>query len=91
MSANLFYHVVDSSITKNPYPGRGSATLRRSTVLYPSALFLTDVWQLKIRPLLSYIAHIGPSPKDTSLQMLAYIKMITGHSGLYINRNNGQT
>lgn len=66
-------------------------TLGIQSTRYLSALFLTDVWQLKIRPLLYYIAHIGSSPKDTSIQRLTYIRMITGHSGLYINRNNGQT
>ncbi len=87
MRSNLFI----SCKNKTSYPGRGRATLWRNIVLYPPAIFLTDVWQLKIRPLLYYIACIGPSPKDTSIQTLAYIKMITGHSGLYINRNNGQT
>lgn len=64
--------------------------LPHTTVHYPHALFLSDVWQLKIRLLLYYNAHIGTSPKHTSIQTLTYIRKITEHWGLYINRNNGQ-
>lgn len=68
--------------------GRHSALSRNTALLV--WLLLTNVWQFKIF-LLYDIACFGQNPNDKSIQMFTYIKVITGHLGLYINRNNGQS